>query len=46
MQDFFASIDFFIAGHAPFFLLVITADEQQQLRRRLSACDKDETFEV
>ncbi|WP_337916935.1 lipid A biosynthesis lauroyl acyltransferase [Vibrio cholerae] len=45
MQDFFASIDFFIAGHAPFFLLVITTDEQQ-LRRRLSACDKDETFEV
>ncbi|TXY76789.1 lipid A biosynthesis lauroyl acyltransferase [Vibrio cholerae] len=45
MQDFFASIDFFIAGHDPFFLLVITADEQQ-LRRRLSACDKDETFEV
>ncbi|WP_080368504.1 lipid A biosynthesis lauroyl acyltransferase [Vibrio cholerae] len=45
MQDFFASIDFFIAGHVPFFLLVITADEQQ-LRRRLSACDKDETFEV
>ncbi|EPP5593545.1 lipid A biosynthesis lauroyl acyltransferase [Vibrio cholerae] len=45
MQDFFASIDFFIAGHAPFFLLVITANEQQ-LRRRLSACDKDETFEV
>ncbi|QJY40940.1 lipid A biosynthesis lauroyl acyltransferase [Vibrio cholerae] len=45
MPDFFASIDFFIAGHDPVFPLVITADEQQ-LRRRLSDYDKDETFEV
>ncbi|EOX1767161.1 lipid A biosynthesis lauroyl acyltransferase [Vibrio cholerae] len=45
MQDFFASVDFLIAGHAPSFLLVITADEQQ-LRRRPRVCDKDETFEV
>ncbi|EOW2078011.1 lipid A biosynthesis lauroyl acyltransferase [Vibrio mimicus] len=46
MQDFFASIDFLIAGHAPSFLLVITADEQKIRRRSQKVCDGDETLQV